>query len=83
MPTREELLANELHKFYRAANLANLGRSRLHDHGFSLCSKKPKEYFLKRARLILKRAEGKDLNGTLQEIENQLTAKMIELGTSD
>lgn len=80
--TREEHLAIELHKLFRAALAANLGKSRLHDHGWSLCGSKGKNYFRKRAKLLLQRADGKKLNGTLQEIENQLRSKLIELGVS-
>jgi hypothetical protein len=54
--TQEERLAMELHKFYRAASLAMrcVSKSKLHDHGWSLCGQKSKKYFLKRAKLMLK-----------------------------
>lgn len=81
--TREEHLAIELHKIFRAALAANLGKSRLHDHGWSLCGSKGKNYFRKKAALLISRADGKKLNDTLMEIENQLRAKLLLLGVQE
>lgn len=50
----KEKLAKELHKFFRAANISNqLGKSRMHDHGWSLCSNGAKNYIRKRATKII------------------------------
>lgn len=85
MKTREEQVAIELHKFYRAALLAvgRLSKSRMHDHGWSLCGRSAQDYFLKRAKLIVRRAEGKDLDGTINSIENHLRSKMLMMGIEE
>jgi hypothetical protein len=78
----EERLAEELHKQYRATHAAmlRLSHSNMHDHGYSLCSKACKNYFRKRARLLLERANGKRLDGTIQEIQNQLASTLLARG---
>lgn len=53
-----ELLAKQLHENFRAACKA-MGikhAPETHDHGYGDCGNKKKEYFRKRARLMLKRS---------------------------
>lgn len=84
-----ELLAEELHRQYRAAE-KSMNRAKtiwragvkipnpnvlLHDHGFASCGKQA--YFRKRARLILKRAGMTD-HSTLGEAEETLNAIVLK-----
>lgn len=90
---RTEQLAIELHKFYRAAEksvnrvkqIYRKGKKRnnpnllLHDHGWSACGQR--KFFRKRAELLIKRSDGQKLDGTLQEIERQFGARLLEITT--
>lgn len=69
-----EILAQELHRQYRAAEKATYRKDMLvrrvfHDHGWSNCAMK--DYFRKRALLVIKRST--NLNATtLGEAEREL-----------
>lgn len=83
MLIREEQLAIELHKMYRASLLAvgKLSESKMHDHGWSLCSKRVQNYFRKRAKLMVKRAEAQfDGERCIAAIEDKLRAQLLFMG---
>jgi hypothetical protein len=84
-----ENLATELHRQYRAAEKA-MNRTKkvwrkgkqipnhnllLHDHGWSSCGKR--EYFRKRARLVIARAKMRNPE-TLGQAEEKLAANILE-----
>lgn len=74
----QELLAKSLHENFRAACKAmNVPPGPYaHDHGYCDCGNKKKEYFRKRARLMLQRANNEGPT-TLGQAEESFQARIF------
>lgn len=72
-PQPESILAEELHRQYRAADKALEGSNK-HDHGWTAC--RNKRYFTRRARLIIQRAAIRNPD-TLGEAEVALQSTVL------
>jgi hypothetical protein len=76
-PIPLELVAKQLHENFRAACKAMGVKGAIaHDHGYCDCGSKKKQYFLKRARILMMRA-GTLKPETLGEAEQALQANVF------